>query len=108
MTGTYNYSLVFLSLVVSVLASYTALDLATRIAASQGAVRRAWLAGGALSMGTGIWCVHFIGLLAYSLPVPVAYDVMVVVASMLIAIVASGFALHVVSRPNTTWRDVLG
>lgn len=107
MTGTYNYSLVFLSLIVAILASYTALDLTTRIAASRGAARRAWLAGGALSMGSGIWSMNFIGMLAFALPIPIGFDVAMTLASIVIAVVASGFALYIVSRDNTTWRDVL-
>ena len=108
MIGTYNYSLVFLSLIVATLASFTALDLATRIAASQGAARRAWLAGGALAMGAGIWSMHFIGMLAFTLPLPVGYDVALTLVSLVIAIITSGFSLHIVSGEKTTWRDVLG
>src|SRR6185295_9868517 len=98
MVGSYNYWMVFLSVVVAILASYTALNLATRITASKDAVARAWLIGGAISMGVGIWSMHFIGMLAFSLPIPLGYDVPVTLLSMLIAILVSGFALYVVSR----------
>ena len=54
MIGTYSHWLVLLSILVAILASYTALDLATRITASQGRIAKAWLVGGAFSMGTGI------------------------------------------------------
>ena len=75
MSGTYNYWLVALSLVVASFASYAALDLATRLTAARGRPARYWLIGGAFSMGTGIWSMHFIGMLAFSLPVPMGYDV---------------------------------
>jgi diguanylate cyclase (GGDEF)-like protein len=98
MSGTYNSWVVLLSLVVAILASYTALDLASRIIASTGAAAVSWLLGGAFAMGMGIWSMHFIGMLAFRLPMAMSYDVPVTLASMLIAIVVSGFALLVVTR----------
>jgi len=98
MTGTYDRWLVLLSLLVAIFASYTALDLASRITSSRGIAARWWLCGGAFSMGTGIWSMHFIGMLAFSLPVPMGYSIPVTLLSMLIAIVVSGFALYMVSR----------
>src|SRR5712691_1115369 len=107
MTGTYNYWLVFVSLAVASLASYTALDLASRISASKGLPGRLWLLGGAFSMGTGIWSMHFIGMLAFSLPIPMGYDVSVTLLSMLIAIIVSGFALYMVSRGTLAPKNLL-
>jgi two-component system, sensor histidine kinase and response regulator len=74
MTGSYDYFLVALSVVIAILASYTALDLAGRVTAASGWLRKIWLAGGAAAMGFGIWSMHYIGMLAFRLPVPVAYD----------------------------------
>src|SRR4029078_142135 len=105
--GTYNYWLVSLSLAVASFASYAALDLATRLTAARGRPARYWLVGGAFSMGTGIWSMHFIGMLAFSLPVPMGYDVPITMLSMLIAIVVSGFALYVVSRDKVTAWNLL-
>lgn len=107
MVGTYNYWMVVLSIAVAILASYAALNLATRITASKGATARAWLLGGAFSMGTGIWSMHFLGMLAFSLPIPMGYDVPVTLLSMLIAILVSGFALYVVSRETLRWPRLL-
>jgi diguanylate cyclase (GGDEF)-like protein len=104
MSGAYSYWLVLVSLLVAILASYTALDLATRITASSGRSARLWLAGGAFSMGTGIWSMHFIAMLAFSLPVPLGYDVPITLLSMLIAVIVSGFALHTVSRDTLNRR----
>ena len=104
MTGTYNNWVVVLSFLVAVLASYTALDLASRITASARGSAVAWLLGGAFAMGTGIWSMHFIGMLAFSLPIPVAYNVGTTLVSMLIAIVVSGFALLTVTRVSLSLR----
>ncbi len=100
MATSYNYYLVALSVVISTLASYTALDLAGRVTAARGRVRLAWLAGGACAMGMGIWSMHYIGMLAFRLPITVFYDRPTVAASLLCAIFASGVALFVVSRPR--------
>src|SRR5260221_3768175 len=107
MTGTYNYWLVCVSLAVASLASYTALDLASGISASKGLPGRLWLLGGAFSMGTGIWSMHFIGMLAFSLPIPMGYDVSVTLLSMLIAIIVSGFALLMVTGSTLGKRRLL-
>ena len=106
-SGSYNYWLVVLSVLVATLASYTALDLTSRITASKGRAAKLWLLGGAFSMGTGIWSMHFIGMLAFKLPVPMGYDVPVTLLSMLIAIVVSGFALYTVTRSRLTARNLL-
>ncbi len=94
----YAWPLVLASLIVAVLASYTALDLAARISTARSSQARIWwLAGGALCMGVGIWSMHFVGMLAATLPVPLAYDPGLTLLSLLIAIAASGFALYLVS-----------
>src|ERR1700694_4150908 len=100
MTGSYDYWLVLLSVIVAIIASYVALDLASRVAASHRSRtgRCLWLAGGAWSMGTGIWSMHFIGMLALRLPVPASYDIPLTLLSGVPAVLASGFALFVVSR----------
>ena len=73
MTGQYDYSLVGLSVLVAVVAAYTALGLSERITRSSGRAAMGWLAGGSLAMGIGIWSMHFIGMLAFSLPIPFVY-----------------------------------
>src|SRR5713101_7242713 len=102
MIGVYDLKLVVLSVVVAAIASYTALDLAERVSATQGKRSWIWLLGGAFSMGTGIWSMHFIGMLAFKLPIPAAYDVVITALSWLFAIVVSGIALFVVRRPTMT------
>jgi PAS domain S-box-containing protein len=98
LVGSYNHRLVALSVFISVVASYAALDLGGRVTASRGRLRLMWLIGGAASMGMGIWSMHYIGMLAYHLPVPVFYSELTVLWSLLAAILASAIALFVVSR----------
>jgi two-component system sensor histidine kinase/response regulator len=97
LVGAYDFRLVALSIIISILAAYVALDLAGRVTASRGAARLAWLFGGAIAMGLGIWSMHYIGMLAFLLPVPVRYDWPLVLLSLVAAIVASGIALFLVS-----------
>jgi NO-binding membrane sensor protein with MHYT domain/signal transduction histidine kinase len=96
--GSYNYSFVALSVLIAMFASYAALVLAGRVAAAGGWPRLVWLLGGAGAMGTGIWSMHYIGMLAYILPIPVAYHWPTVLLSLFAAILASVIALYVVSR----------
>jgi PAS domain S-box-containing protein len=98
LAGSYHYGLVALSVLIAILASYAALDLGGRVTASAGRRRFLWLSGGALAMGLGIWSMHYIGMLAYRLPVAVDYDWPTVLCSLLAAVLASAVALFVVSR----------
>src|SRR5918992_1862626 len=94
----YHHGFVLLSIVVAMLASYTALALALRLRSAFGWAARAWLLGGGLAMGIGIWAMHFVGMLALSLPIAISYDVWITAISMAIAIVVSTFALRIASR----------
>jgi two-component system sensor histidine kinase/response regulator len=96
--ATYDYRLVALSVLIAICASYAALDLAGRVAVARGKGRLAWLSGGALAMGTGIWAMHYTGMLAYRLPVPVYYHIPTVALSLAAAICASFIALYIVGR----------
>jgi len=105
--GSYDTLLVLFSYIVAVVASYTVLDLAGRVSESTGAIRWVWLLFGAVAMGMGIWSMHFVGMLAYSLPVPIRYDIVIVVLSVIAAIAASFIALFVVSRGRLTLSRLL-
>ncbi|MFK3907781.1 putative bifunctional diguanylate cyclase/phosphodiesterase [Pseudomonas monteilii] len=100
LTGSYSSSLVAISLGVAILASYTALDLSGRIATARGRVAYVWMSGGALAMGVGIWSMHFIGMLAFRLPIELGYDLGLTALSLLIAVLSSGFALWLASQPQ--------
>jgi diguanylate cyclase (GGDEF)-like protein len=99
-TGTYNYWLVLLSVAVAVFVSFTALSLSSRVARASGHVGRIWAAGGGVAMGCGIWSMHFIGMLAFSLPIPLSYDIAITLGSLAIAICVSGFALSIAGKPQ--------
>ncbi|MGT2474447.1 putative bifunctional diguanylate cyclase/phosphodiesterase [Paraburkholderia terrae] len=108
MQSTYHLGLVVVSLAVATLASYTALDLAGRISTMASArLRHLWLAGGAAAMGTGIWSMHFIGMLAFSLPIPLGYDFAITSYSLIIAMIVSYFALVQVARPTLSARRLV-
>ncbi|SES65536.1 putative bifunctional diguanylate cyclase/phosphodiesterase [Pseudomonas graminis] len=105
--GHYTYPLVLISVLVAILASYTTLDLAGRIASASGRARMLWVCGGALSMGVGIWSMHFIGMLAFTLPIQLAYDIPLTLLSLLITILSSGFALWLVSHDHVPLSNIL-
>jgi PAS domain S-box-containing protein len=98
LSSSYDGWLVALSVVLAMLASYTTLDLAGRISSARGRSRSVWLAAGAAAMGLGIWSMHYVGMLAYRLPVKILYDWPTVLVSLLAAMLASGIALSVSSR----------
>src|SRR3984885_1034194 len=102
--GSYNYLLVAVSVLIALFAAYAALDLAGRVTAARGLIRFAWLGGGAMAMGFGIWSMHYIGMEAFRLPVPVQYDWPTVLLSMVAATFASAVALYVVSRKEMSMQ----
>src|ERR1700719_1134878 len=105
--GSYNYAIVVLSAGIAVLAAWTSLDLAERVTAARGAIRLAWLISGAIAMGIGIWSMHYTGMLAFRLPVPVLYHWPTVLLSLLAGVVASAVALFVVSRARLGWPEAV-
>ncbi len=98
LAGSYDYRLVALSVLIAMVASYAALDLAGRVTAARGRAQFLWVTGGATTMGLGIWSMHYIGMVAYTLPVAVVYHWPTVLVSLLAAILASGVALFIASR----------
>lgn len=107
--GSYDPWLVLLSFLVAAMAGYAALNVAAHIGTRETTgARRAWLSLGALAMGTGIWSMHFIGMLAFSLPIHMRYDVTLTLVSVLPGVLGSGLALMVMSRPELHRRDLWG
>ena len=107
LAGHYDGWLVTASLLMAMLASFTALDMAGRVTAAQGRAARWWLSGGSVAMGIGVWTMHFLGMLAFQLPVPMGYDPAITMLSLLIAIASSAFALWVVCREKLSWLQLL-
>jgi len=106
MPGSYSPLLVAVSLAVAVLASYTTLNVAERIRsiAVSAEKRRYWRLGGAAAMGTGIWSMHFIGMLAMQMPMEIGYDPALTALSLVIAVGVSWFALLTVTGSELTHR----
>jgi two-component system sensor histidine kinase/response regulator len=100
LASSYDYRMVAISVAIAMFASYAALDLAGRVTAARGRVWAAWLTAGATAMGLGIWSMHYIGMLAFRMSMPVLYDWPTVLLSLLAAIFASAVALYVASRPR--------
>ena len=108
MAGHYNWLLVLLSLVLSVLACWVALDLSGRVHLHATTGRKAiWLTVGSAAMGTGIWSMHYVGMLAYRVDMPVLYDWPTVLLSMLAALTASGVALGLVARKHLSLLGIV-
>ncbi len=107
MHAAYDPALVTLSIAIAVFASYTALDLGSRVRTAVLGLRWAWIAGAALAMGGGIWAMHFVGMLAFEMGMPAAYDLRLTVGSLLIAVGVTGAAFALVSRQGTSARALL-
>lgn len=106
-TGTYSAAPVILSILIAIFAAYTAFDLAGRVNAAKGWAHFFWLAGGATALGIGIWSMHFIGMLAYHLPIAVTYNVPIVLFSMVVGIAAAAVALSVASEAELGLQKLL-
>jgi NO-binding membrane sensor protein with MHYT domain len=102
MVGTYDLTLVFASYCVAAAASYAALDLGVRISFFDGKHEMFWLCASALAMGTGIWSMHFVGMEAFTLPVPITYDLWLTLLSWAAAVTVSLLALYIISRSYLT------
>jgi diguanylate cyclase (GGDEF)-like protein len=103
MQGTYSVWLVALSIAVAILVSLAALKITARLATGEPRHRFAWYVAGAFVMGVGIWSMHFIGMLAFSLPIRLTYDLGLTFASLGLSILTSGFALAIAARSNLTF-----
>jgi PAS domain S-box-containing protein len=106
--GHHDGWLVVLSAAVAIMASFVALDLAGRIRETRGRPQFGWWIAGAVAMGGGIWSMHFVAMLAFSLGMVVMYDVATTMLSMAIAILVSGLGLLVVYRQRGTWPAIVG
>jgi len=90
-------ALVALSMTVAVLASFVAFDVAGRIMHTTGWRKLGWIAAAATAMGGGIWSMHFVAMLAFSLPIDVGYDVGITLLSLAVAIGVTAVAFVIVS-----------
>lgn len=107
MPVSYNTLLVIVSAFIAVTAAYIALELANKLLTARNAAHRFWLIGGAIAMGTGIWSMHFIAMLAFSVPIYITYNLPLVFLSLALAILASFQALSTVSQPKPSTKALL-
>lgn len=104
----YNATFIILSVVVAVIASFVALEFSIIVSKAKIRMRALWLTCGALAMGIGIWSMHFVGMLAFEMPgMAMAYDIPLMLLSIVIAVGASWLALFIVSRPEVSMRSLL-
>jgi len=106
LTPRYDPFVVAVSILIAGFASYVAFDLAKRVRTHDRYVAAAWWLGGSLAMGTGVWAMHFVGMLAFSLPISLGYDKGLTFVSWLAGAAVSGIALCVAGRGTMTWRRV--
>lgn len=100
LTVTYDWRLVILSLIIAIVSSYTALDLARQVPIAFGRASKLWLTGSAIALGISIWLMHFIAMLAYKLPIPVTNNFYIVFLSMVVAIACCGIGLWFVTKKS--------
>lgn len=106
--GEYSLYLVLLSYLIATLASYTGLTLANRIYLAKNKSLRSILhIGAAFALGGGIWSMHFIGMLAYNMKIPVHFNLEYTFLSIVIAIVSAYAALSVAKSNILKWRHVV-
>ncbi|MCE7797098.1 ATP-binding protein [Sphingobium sufflavum] len=99
MTGSHDAILVGLSIVIAVLASFAALDLASRMRAAKGPVRRLWLTAAAITLGGGIWSMHFVAMLAFVMPgMAMSYDLGLTLLSLFLAVLCTGVGFSIMNR----------
>ncbi len=104
----YDWGVVCLSLATAFLASLVALDLVSRIAAVKGTpTARRLLIYGAFTMGSGIWSMHFVGMMAVKMAMPVRYDPFTTLLSVLAAILSAYLAIRITTGRTFPLRRLL-
>src|ERR1700675_4791898 len=101
-TGTHDPYLVALSILVAIFASYTALDLSGHVGPARGFARPGWLGAAPFTMGGGIWSMHFVAMLAFTMPTPMSYDIGLTALSLVVAIFVTGGGFYVISRQSAS------
>ncbi|MEQ1913906.1 MAG: EAL domain-containing protein [Sideroxydans sp.] len=106
MSITWNISLVVLSVLIAIIGSYTALLHAQRMRESSGRTATIWMLAGASTLGLAIWSMHFVGMLAFQLPVAIGYDLHLTVFSLLPSVVAALLGFRVLRDPIVSSRRI--
>ncbi len=98
--------LVALSIVMAVQGGYVGLQLADGLRSATGASRRLLLAGAAITLAVGIWSMHFVGMLAASLPRDVDFLVLPTLISFLTCVIVVGIGVAAVNLPGSPWMRI--
>lgn len=104
---TYNPILVFVSATIAILSAYITLEVSNKLSASSGTNHTFWLVSGAITLGSGIWAMHFVAMLAFAIPVSITYNFLIVLFSLLVPILVSFLALSIISRPEPKLSAIL-
>lgn len=99
MNISYNITLVVLSAVIAVTAGYFTIEMASEITVNKGLERWIWLGIGSLTMGMGIWGMHFIAMTALSMETQITYNFIIVLVSLIAAIAGCAQGLFIITRP---------
>jgi diguanylate cyclase (GGDEF)-like protein/PAS domain S-box-containing protein len=107
LTGRSDAGLVVLSVLIAIVSAAVCLRLAGLAQAIKGPAQQAALLAGSLVLGSGIWAMHFVGMLAFDLCLTVNYDLHLTLLSMIPSLLASWIALRILSRPRITRFSLL-
>ncbi|KAF0843245.1 diguanylate cyclase/phosphodiesterase [Methylovorus glucosotrophus] len=106
MNGIYSPALVILSFFIAILASYSALELSARVNTTDSSKKILWIMAGAIAAGTGVWAMHFVGMLAFKLPIPIGFDPFKTFVSWMAPVIFSGCALSLVHKATLSTKDL--
>ena len=107
LVGLYDPWLVLLSVLVAIFTSTLALQMVELAARGTSWLRVATITTGSLALGSGVWAMHFIAMLAFNLCTTVEYNPAITAISMLPSIAASAVALALISRPKISLTNLL-
>ncbi len=106
--GEYSIPMVVLSILLSIMASYVTLEISRKISVTEDIINKSvWLWSGAAVLGAGVWAMHFIGMMAFVLPIPVAYDIPITLVSIIPVILACYLALWITSRQTINLLSII-
>ncbi len=103
----WNIPLVLLSVFIAILGSFTALTHARRMRENNGYTATLWMVAGGGTLGVAIWAMHFVGMLAFHLPVPIGYDPALTILSLVPAVIAAMLGFQVLHDPHISLRRIL-
>jgi NO-binding membrane sensor protein with MHYT domain len=103
----YDLTLVAYSLVIATLTGYCGIEMTARVRGADPERKARWITVGALAFGTGVWAMHFMGMAALMLPVPVSFDLPLTLASWLVAVAVSAIGFYVIRHGVRLWSWLL-